>query len=105
MGTGGLASGTIRYRYGHETIDLHAGDSMLFEARTAHGEEAVGNAPASCISICFQCPSDPSFESFENGAVSHSEVPYGLCEPQPDARVRSQRVWQRHDRAAWRMCI
>jgi hypothetical protein len=30
-------------------------------------------------------PSDPSFESFENGAVSHSEVLHGLWEPQRDA--------------------
>lgn len=51
-----VVSGSLRYRYGQEMIDLHAGDSMLFEARTEHGVEAVGVESASYLSIGFQWP-------------------------------------------------
>ena len=51
-----VVTGSLRYRYGHETINLRAGDSMLFDARTEHGVDAVGNESASYISIGFQWP-------------------------------------------------
>jgi DNA-binding XRE family transcriptional regulator len=51
-----VVSGDMRYRYGPEIVHLQPGDSMLFEARTEHGVEAVGNQPVSYLSISLQPP-------------------------------------------------
>ncbi|NDZ17138.1 XRE family transcriptional regulator [Variovorax sp. WS11] len=44
-------SGGMRYRHGSEIVHLRPGDSLLFEAKTEHGVEAVGNQPVSYLSI------------------------------------------------------
>lgn len=49
-----VVSGSLRYRYGRETVDLHAGDSMMFEASLDHAAEAIGHEPASFLSVGFR---------------------------------------------------
>lgn len=51
-----VVSGSLRYRYGRETVNLQAGDSMMFEASIEHGAEAVGHESASFLSVGFLWP-------------------------------------------------
>ncbi len=44
-------SGRIAYRYGSKTVSVGAGDSLLFDATSLHGIEAVDSGPVSYLSV------------------------------------------------------
>lgn len=44
-------SGRSIYRYGSRTVDLQAGDTVLFDAATPHGIESLLDGPASFLSV------------------------------------------------------
>jgi transcriptional regulator with XRE-family HTH domain len=44
-------SGRIAYRYGSKTVSVGAGDSLLFDAASLHGIEAVDSGPVSYLSV------------------------------------------------------
>ncbi|RRH87645.1 XRE family transcriptional regulator [Variovorax beijingensis] len=46
-------SGEVSYRYGGRTVEVRAGDSMLFDATALHGIEAIQTQPVSYLSVVF----------------------------------------------------
>lgn len=46
-------TGEAIYRYGTKTVDVRAGDSMLFEATTLHGSDQIVGTPISYLSVVF----------------------------------------------------
>lgn len=44
-------SGRVAYRYGSKTVSVGAGDSLLFDATSLHGIEAVDSGPVSYLSV------------------------------------------------------
>jgi transcriptional regulator with XRE-family HTH domain len=46
-------SGEVRYRYSGRTVEIRAGDSLLFDATALHGIEAIQNGPVSYLSVVF----------------------------------------------------
>lgn len=48
-----LVAGQVRYRYGCKVVDLHLGDTLLFDADVAHGIEAIMLRPVVYIAVVF----------------------------------------------------
>lgn len=48
-----VLSGRLRYQYGPTTVDVAAGDSLLFEASALHGVAAIEEGPVSYLSVVF----------------------------------------------------
>lgn len=48
-----MLSGRVKYRYGSRTMEVKAGDSLLFDARALHGAEILRERPVSYLSIVF----------------------------------------------------
>ena len=45
--------GRVKYRYGSRTMDVKAGDTLLFDATALHGSEAILERPVEYLSIVF----------------------------------------------------
>jgi transcriptional regulator with XRE-family HTH domain len=48
-----MLSGRVKYRYGSRTMEVKAGDSLLFDARALHGAEVFREKPISYLSLVF----------------------------------------------------
>ncbi|MEJ8815585.1 XRE family transcriptional regulator [Variovorax ureilyticus] len=48
-----MLSGRVKYRYGSRTMEVKAGDSLLFDARALHGAEVLRERPISYLSLVF----------------------------------------------------
>lgn len=48
-----MLSGRVKYRYGSRTMEVRAGDSLLFDARALHGAEVLRERPISYLSLVF----------------------------------------------------
>ncbi|KIQ35478.1 XRE family transcriptional regulator [Variovorax paradoxus] len=46
-------SGEVSYRYGGKSVEVRAGDSLLFDATALHGIEAIQSGPVSYLSVVF----------------------------------------------------
>ncbi|WP_354328248.1 helix-turn-helix domain-containing protein [Variovorax atrisoli] len=48
-----LLSGAVTYRYGAKSVEVGAGDTLLFDATALHGIEAIHSGPVSYLSVVF----------------------------------------------------
>lgn len=48
-----MLSGRVKYRYGNRTMEVKAGDSLLFDARALHGAELIREKPVAYLSLVF----------------------------------------------------
>ena len=46
-------SGAATYRYGAKSVEVGAGDTLLFDATALHGIEAIHSGPVSYLSVVF----------------------------------------------------
>jgi transcriptional regulator with XRE-family HTH domain len=46
-------SGEVSYRYGGKSVEVGAGDSLLFDATALHGIKAIQSGPVSYLSVVF----------------------------------------------------
>ena len=48
-----VLSGAVTYRYGAKSVEVGAGDTLLFDATALHGIEAIHSGPVSYLSVVF----------------------------------------------------
>jgi transcriptional regulator with XRE-family HTH domain len=48
-----MLTGSMKYRYGNQTLEVRPGDSMLFDSLALHGAEILREGPISYLSIIF----------------------------------------------------
>ena len=46
-------SGAVTYRYGAKSVEVGAGDTLLFDATALHGIDAIHSGPVSYLSVVF----------------------------------------------------